>query len=530
MKGFRNSLSWIYTAKKGGPGLSFLSSGRLVVTILSYLRQMLIASYFGLSWKTDAYSIALIVPFLIRRVVTNSFEPGFVPILADVIERKGLEEGKKLVNRLLFWAGVSGFLLAGLLVLLGHDVVSMVGPGLDDQALELATVMVLIMLPMIFLFQINGFLLGYLTYQQRFGLQAFIGVLELTVALVTLVVGQEFLGILALPLSSMVSVVVSFLVLAFLVMKTGFSYRLVVDPRGVDLRALMRMTFPVVGGTVFSLLGPITDKILASFLGENSVTALTYADRIKEIALLVFLVPLQKIIGVRFSKRVAKKEIGLLKSDMADTMGWTSFAMFPAAVILTLLASPLVALLFQRGSFTASNSRLVGYALAFYAPWLAQFGFGGIARRAFFALKDTVTPVLTSVWALIVNVLLNFILIGPLGIGGLALATTLSSTGKSILVVYFLRKKMGSINGARIAKEQLKLLAAAGGMIASVFALTELVPSRLTDPFWHRLGSMLVWLVSSSIVYLVIAAVLKARVALDLLGRVRKIGRSRPWK
>jgi putative peptidoglycan lipid II flippase len=519
----KRPLGWIAAESEGGVAFSLLSLGRFVVAVLTYFRQVLIASYFGLSWKTDAYAIALIIPLLIRQVITNSFGAGFIPVLADVIERKGQRAGNRLVSRLVFWSAVVGVVLVVLLILLGSSVISMVGPGLSNEASNLSTVMVRIMLPMLALIQINGFLLGYLAYKQRFGLQAVISVLEIGTALVALVLGHGIFGILIIPISSMLSVVVAFLVMLFLVARTGLRLELTIDPREKDFKKLTGMTAPIFMGTLLGLLGPVSDKILASFLSEDSVTALSYADRIREIALAVLLFPLQQIVNVSFAKKVARKEYGPLKDEIASKLGWTSLFMFPTAVILTLLATPLIGLLFQRGSFDASNSRLVGYALAFYAPWLAQFGFGVVFRRVFFAMKSTLTPALINMWALVVNVLLNFILIGPMGIGGLALATTVSSTGKTIMVGYFLRKKIGPMNGWRILREQSKLLAAALVMVVSILILTRFLPCGLTEPFWVRLGLLVVWVGVAIGAYLSTSMMFKARSALELGRTVRRL-------
>ena len=134
--------------------------------------------------------------------------------------------------------------------------------------------------------------------------------------------------------------------------------------------------------------------------------------------------------------------------------------MFPTAALLTILAVPAVSVFFQRGNFSGEDSRYIGYALAFYAPWLAQFGIGSLISRVFYAQKDSATPVTIGIFGIIANVLLNLILVGPLGIGGLALATTVTSTAKTIYLTWSLSRKMGGIGLRLIVREQLKILSA----------------------------------------------------------------------
>jgi len=94
----------------------------------------------------------------------------------------------------------------------------------------------------------------------------------------------------------------------------------------------------------------------------------------------------------------------------------------PAAVGLTVLSVPIIRLLFQRGAFQSQDTVLMVPVLAVYALGLPFFSFVNLILRAFYARKDTATPVRAAVLSFAVNLLLSLALMGPLGTVGLAVA------------------------------------------------------------------------------------------------------------
>ncbi len=516
-------IAWLASSKGQGTGFSLLSMGRMSVAVLTYVKQMLIAGYFGLSWQTDAFAVAHIVTLLVQQVIADSVGTSFIPVLSDVMESRGREAADRLLSRIMVWVTIIGSALVVLLFLEGRSVVSLMGPGLAPDTRTLSALMLRIMLPVMVLSTIKGFLLGLLTYHRRYGLRAIGIASEVLFALVVLVAGRELMGagIIVLPVASLVSVCLSFLLALFFALKVGFRFRRVVSPMDPDFMKLVRMASPVVIGVLFGFLGPVTDKMLASLLDVDSVTALTYADRIKNIALGVLILPLATLADVSFSRQAARMDMDSLKRKMHAHLGRVSLMMLPMSILLTVLAAPIVSVMFQRGSFTSENSRLVGYALAFYAPWLAQYGIGVMLLRAFYAVQHTVTTVVIGVWGLIVNVLLNFILIGPLGIGGLALATTVSSTGKTLMYAYFLKRYTGPIGGGRIALEMGRHLGAGALMTGALLGMRWLLPVGLDAPFASRLLHLAAWAVPSLLVYALAARMLGSETLAEMTGKVR---------
>jgi len=462
-----------------GSGYSLLSSGNIVIAVITYARQALIADIFGMSWKTDAYAVAMVFPTLMRQIVAHSFNSTFLPVYSDVLENSGRKAADRLVSRVLTWIAISGTLIAALLLLLSRRLVGIAGPGLGPEASALASDMLLILVPVILLAAVNGTLGALLLYRNRYAVVSGLRIGSAALTLLTVLAAHGTLGIYALPLAGVMGPIIIFPISLFLACRRGHWPKPLADPRERSFATLLRMAAPVTFGSLVGFMGPIFDKMLASYLESSSVTALEYADRIKMVAHSILIGPLITLADVQFSKKAAKRAIGELKRAMMSQVRWSSFITLPVAILMTTLSTPIVATLFRRGSFTVSDARLVGYALAFYAPWLAQFGAGAVAFKGFYALKDTLSPMIIGVSAMVSNVLLNFILVGPLGIGGLALATTLSSSGKTAFLYWSFRRKVGPLGARSTILEHLRLLVGGAAMVGILVGLEEVWPFDL---------------------------------------------------
>ncbi len=470
-------------------GLSVLSASSVVSALLAYFRFAQITSIFGADWRTDALAVAMVFPFLVREVVSHSFGSAFIPIYSRVMEKKGHSGAVFFVNKTISWLVLISSLLVAVLWFTSGDLVKIVSPNGSPELLVLSSSLFRILLPMVIIGTTNGILSNFIKYERRFTALALSGVLGLAVSLTVLLIVRDSVGIRILPVSMLAGGLVEFVFLLFQSFRSGFR----VQPsfsRDPFMSQLARMAVPVVGGTLVGFLAPLADKMLASFLPESSVTAIDYANRIKNIVLAVVFYPFLTFADLSFSAEAAKGRKDELLLILRKNINTTSLVMFPTAALLTILAVPLVSVFFQRGNFSAEDSRYIGYALAFYAPWLAQFGIGSLVSRVFYAQKDSVTPVTIGIFGIIANVLLNLILVGPLGIGGLALATTVTSTGKTIYLIWSLSRKMGGLDLRLIIREQLIILSANVLLAAGCLVLVYFWPFSTEAPLITRFSQL----------------------------------------
>ena len=143
--------------------------------------------------------------------------------------------------------------------------------------------------------------------------------------------------------------------------------------------------------------------------------------------------------------------------------------MCPTTVILFLLSTPIIRTLFQRGEFGDYSTGITASALSFYALGLFSFGGIKILVTAFYALQDTKTPVKVAAVCLAINAILNFILMVPLKVGGIALASAIAGTIDFLALFYFMNKRLGGLNSGLLI---YFFKVAFAGLITGIFVHT----------------------------------------------------------
>ena len=151
----------------------------------------------------------------------------------------------------------------------------------------------------------------------------------------------------------------------------------------------------------------------------------------------------------------------------------------PATVGLMVLAHPIVALLYEREMFHAGDTAATAAALMFYAPGLLGYSAVKIASPTFYTLRDSRTPVIVSVLSIGVNLGINLWLIGVMGYRGLALGTALAAMFNAGVLLWFLRGRLGGLDGRRLAIALLKVVLASAVMGIAAYLTLQWI-TRLT--------------------------------------------------
>src|SRR5690606_12759315 len=148
------------------------------------------------------------------------------------------------------------------------------------------------------------------------------------------------------------------------------------------------------------------------------------------------------------SRAGARNDGDVIRRTLMSGFRQSFFLVFPSMMGLVVLGEPIVRLLFERGDFTASDTAQTTTALASYAAGLLSFAWVKVAVSGFYAVQNTRTPVLVASVSMIMNVLLNFVLVGVLSYKGLALATSLSFTVNFVLLYVMLWDRHGALADA----------------------------------------------------------------------------------
>lgn len=232
---------------------------------------------------------------------------------------------------------------------------------------------------------------------------------------------------------------------------------------------------PGLAGVAIYQINVVISRLLASFLAEGSVSYLYYGQRLFELPQGVFVVSLAQAVLPAMSRQAAAEDLSGLKESLRFALALICIVTLPAAAGLIVCAVPVYSLFFMRGAFSYQDVVQTALALCAYAPGLLFVGLSRILVPTFYALQDTRTPVWVSFWTLLFNALLGVLLMGPFRHVGLAMALSLSSVCNCLLLVWLLRRKIGSLDLSPVVKSLVRALPATLLMVAAAYLILHTV-------------------------------------------------------
>lgn len=443
---------------------SIVSLMTLLSRILGFVRDQVVAIFFGAGLLTDVFLVAWKIPNFLRKLFAEgAFAQGFIPVFTEYKETRDQEQLKILA------ANVSGALLVILLlvttlgVMLAPMLVFLFAPGFNDSAeqFELASHMLRITFPYLLCVSLLAYSGSILNTFGQFAIPSITPIL----LNVCMILAAFYLAphlsepIVALAWGVLLAGVVQ---LAF---QLPFLARIGLIPKPVitlagwrhpGVKRILKLMGPVIFGSSVAQINILLDTIIASFLAVGSLSWLYYSERLMQFPLGILGVALATVILPRLSFGATHKAHG----DFARTLDWavklTLLIGLPAAFGLLWLAVPLITTLFEYGNFTASDTRMTSLSLMAYALAVPAFILTKVLLPGFFSRQDTRTPVRIGVIALVSNMLYNLMLVLPMvwtGFfaphTGLAIASALSAWQQA----YMLYKRLKQDNVYRFSRE-----------------------------------------------------------------------------
>ncbi|MDD2318723.1 MAG: murein biosynthesis integral membrane protein MurJ [Geobacteraceae bacterium] len=453
-----------------------------VATILSRImgmvRDMVVSRLFGAGFATDAFFAAFQIPNMLRRFFAEgALTSAFVPTFSEWYTQRGKDEARELANVCfsLLTAVMAVVTLLG--IVFSPFIVSVMFPGFqaEPNKLQLTILLNRLMFPYIFFISLVALCMGILNTVRHFFTPSISTVfLNLSMIVCALALRGWFdVPITALAVGVLIGGVLQLLLQLPVLYRKGFPIRPRFSPGHPAVKRIALLMVPSVFGVGVYYLNITVGAILASLLPQGSVSFLYYAQRLFEFPQGIFTVSIAQAVLPSMSRQAAAGEIDGLKESLSFGLRLTLFITIPAMAGLLVCATPIFTLLFMGGAFDYAKAVKSAEALFYYSWGLTFVALVRVLVPAFYALKDTRTPVLTAFVAFLLNVCFSLVLMGPLLHGGLALATTLSSFFNMLLLLYYLRKKIGPFGGRSIMSAGSRVLLATLPMSLVVYLGTQ---------------------------------------------------------
>lgn len=513
-----------------------MSVATLTSRVLGIARDTVLARTFGAGPVMDAYLVAFRVPNLLRDLFAEgAMTAAFVPTFTRTLQSRGKEEawrvGNLVLNALLLVTGV--VVVIGLLV--ADPLTAMLaGEYRDDpEWLGMTSSMTKIMLPFLPTIAISVAMMGMLNSLRKFFIPALspamFNVATIACALASVPVMPMFglHPVIGLAIGTLIGGVGQILLQWPSLRAEGFRYRPILSFRDPDVRDILRLMGPGTIGVAAAPINVLVNTYLATYEGPGAVSWLTYAFRLMYLPIGIFGVSVATAALPDLSRQYGEGDMPGMRRTLSSAVRLMLVMNVPAMVGLMVLASPIVELVLEYDKFTDVDTAATAAALVFYAPGLLGYSAVKIVSPAFYAMKDSRTPVTVSLISVGANLALNLMLVKVLGYRGLALGTAIAALFNAATLLWIFRRRAHGIDGRALLLTIVKIGIASAVMgIAAHFASVWLATVLHGDAVLFRITRVF-GAIGAGVVVLAIAAKLLRIEEFDtavarLLRRVRR--------
>jgi putative peptidoglycan lipid II flippase len=440
--------------------------------IAGYVRDSLQALILGAANSSDAFVIAFRIPNLLRRLVAEgALTSAFVPTFARYMKDGDDERMWRFAASVLYTLTVALVAVVVLGIVLSPILVRGLAWGYsgEEGKIDLTVALNRLMWPYIFFISLAALASAILNAFGSFGLPAFTPVLlNLAIVACALTFRHRFADpAYAFGIGVLAGGALQLAVQIPALLKRGLRWKPPRPPDRQGVREVARLMGPRVFGVGITQINLVVDSQFATSLQAGSASFLYYANRVTELTLGIFGISLSTVLLSSLSRAAADGDRERVVRTLATAIRLLLFVTIPATIGLVVLRTPIIHVLFERGRFGAADTALTASALAGYSIGLLPYAAINVLAAAFYAHRDTRTPVKVGVFTFALHLGLNFLLRAPMQHNGIALSTSLSAFADAALLALLLRRRVGPFMGADVGASAARA-AGAGALMGAI--------------------------------------------------------------
>lgn len=489
--------------------------GNLSTSLLGFIRQSVMSHIFGAGTvQTDAFVAASIVPQMFYDLTIGAaVSAALIPTLTGLLESEGEEAVARVSGTVLGLAWLVLALVATVLIIAAHPLMALLlhaGGNKHPGELSQSVTLVRILLPSLFFLGTSAVLLATLYSLRRFTVSAFataffhLGIIAGAVFL------ARPLGIAAMAVGALVGAAVQAAVQVPALLRTGIRprVRLQLTP---EIHGVLRLYAPVALGLLISIAGQVIDLNFKSQLETGAITSMYFATTLTQFPIGIAVAALSFAILPSLSSSAVQERMHDFKGTLTFGLRLVLFLTIPATIAYLALGVPIIRLLFQSGHSTPAETTRTAAALFGYAPQIPFVGIDQLLIFAFYARKNTTTPMLIGVVGVGIYVASAFVLRPTLHVFGLALANTLQNSLHGLILLVLLILSVGSLRGHGLVGSVTRTCIAGAAMAIAALISSQAVQSVGSANLGLRIVQVLLPTGCAFIVYVLAAAMLKSR-------------------
>lgn len=493
----------------------------LISKLVGFLRDALTANAFGANYQTDAYNMAVTIPNVLFATFSLAIATTFIPILTESCKTKGKEDMFKFGNNIMNVITIFSLVIGILGWIFADKLVFLMAPKFTGETYELTLFLTRLCIINIIFMSLNSGFTAILQTLEDFTAPALVGIMmNLPIIIYILVVPNK--SILGLTVVTIIGKLLEVIVQIPWLIKHGYRFRLYINLKDERIKRILTLVIPVIIGTGVNQLNTIVDKSIASGLREGTISALDYATKVNGMVYSVFGMTVITVIYPMLSQAAADKNFLNYREYLNKSINSINLIMIPTTVALILLSIPIINIIFRRGAFNDTAASMTSTALIYYALGITFYGIRDVLSRGFYALNDTKTPMINGAIGVVINIACNLLIVKYMGIGGIALSTSIAAVSTTILLAYNLSKKVNGLNAKKMLYTGVKIIIASLIMGIGVIITRNNVTAMLSSSNSSAVIVLVACTIVGILLYGVAIYLLKIDEAKELLKRFVK--------
>jgi putative peptidoglycan lipid II flippase len=507
-----------------------LTVAALLSRILGWVRLLVIGSQFGQSRELDAYFAAFRIPDAIfQLVVAGALSAALIPVFAGYRARKQDAEAWRLASSVINLVVIALSALSLVMAILAPWIVPLITPGFDVPNTELTVRLTRVMLLSPVFVGMGAVVSGILNSYERFAVPAMAPLVYNAAIIAAAIFLAPVMGVEGLAVGVVVGSLGHLVIQLPQLARVGQRYDLTIGLRHPGVRKVLWLMAPRTLGLAAIQINFIAATVLASTLPEGSVTAYNYAFQLMQVPVGVVGVSVAIALFPTLSRDAALGRLADLRHKLGRALRILLFVAAPITAIMIVLREPVTAVFFEYGLFDPGATERTALALAFFTIGLTAHTIQHLLARTFYAMQDTKTPVFFAVLSVSLNIVLMILLVGPMGVAGLALALSVTAILEVTGLMVTLRRRIGGLGGRPLVTAAVRSAAAAVLAALAMLGGLQLVQGWIPGALQHGLGRLLVLIALSGIgamLYLAVAAAIGSGELRELRGLLgERLGR-----
>lgn len=449
-------------------------------TLVGIVRGVVVSGAFGTSLELDAYNAAnRVTELLFNLTAGGALGSAFIPLFTGYLTRKDTKGAWKLAsgvfNALLLILVLVSVLMWIFAPLIVDKLLFSLVDNANPEMLSLTVKLLRTMLPTVIIFGVSGLVMGMLNAHQVFLWPALAPSMYSLGQIVGTLLLPKSLGVQRLAIGAVIGAFGHLLLqIPSLFRLPNRFYERLAGFKDAAVRQVMKLMVPRIIGAGVVQLNFVANTIIGLSQGDGAASALSWAFTIMLMPQAAIAQSAGTASLPTLSAQVELGKFDDFKQTFAGIMRVMLMLTLPATVGMIIMRFPIIRVLYERGSFDATSTQMVAWALLWYAVGLTAHSLVEVLSRAFYSMHDTKTPVIVGVIAMSGNIALSFVFssmfreLGWMPLGGLALANSLATTLECLALIFLLSKRVNGLNLREILQTGIKSLLASlvmGGML-----------------------------------------------------------------